>query len=115
MLMCYRLRQSTTTTAEATVSSITALQDLLKDAQVKLDLLLLPPSEPANFVPPPLLDPDSLALTDEDSLLDYDSNLESTQEKTVLTREKELLVVGIGGAIAGLAISVLFRLIGFSS
>lgn len=133
----HRLRESTTSSNEATTSSITALQSLLHDAQAKLDRLLTTPSSPSpsSHTPTAALIPDPKEetiereesggtaenteaaadyLTDKELMLIEEVEIESTLIATEVKkkeRETELWLVGIGGATVGVVVSVLISLL----
>jgi hypothetical protein len=108
-----RLRLSTNQTNQATVSSITALQSLLTDAQSKLDQLLIAPLVPSP-IPLPILVPTDQSVEEEEEITEKDvEEVARAIETKRQERENELLMVGVGSAIAGIIVSCMIGLLRF--
>lgn len=106
----FSLRTSTHEGQEATLSSLVALQELLTDAQRKLDVLVAPPPPPppSPDLHPPSEEPlEAVVVSAEPA--DSPATDEAIHEATYpsdwlsasLTRDQELLAVGGAGAAFG--------------
>ena len=142
--ICDRLRHSTNLSNEATVTSITTLQTLLNDAQGKLDRLLisaplayLDSTSPSRHFDSTPLQPEDLSnellavdgpgdvsdaeglettiYSEEGVVVDTIGHRWTLLGRTSLTKEREReILIGAGGAVVGLSLSLLYGMLGSS-